>query len=812
MKKILSIGMALCVIFAIISCDTGSSPDTKEPQVPAGQSITIKYNANGWTLTDQIPAAATGVSGDPIGTQALPVLDDTDHPQRFLGWSLTSGQKGARITADYKPTTNITLYVLWQATVAEGGEVTITYNANGWTGGGIPPAAKGISGDSIGADKLPTLNSTEKQIFFGWSETAGQMGTRITSGYLLRGNTNLYVLYREPITITFNYNYDGAPAAPAPVKVGQDMTIGDILPVVYDTNNITGEQQPTRSGYLFQGWYDAAEEGTRATTNSRYIENITLFAQWTKEPTWAFMDIDLAMQAVIETSSGPWSGNGSGPWSVAENTYNADGSITWKFDRNDQRGIILFSPKQRAVLGKIDEFRMFIDGDATEGTGNFRDFIGWMGTSGDWNGTGAPAQTMWGDAFKTQDFVFNTNKNKNGTDDAPNSQDTRTASWILQHRTSDMTTVLNIKSIKIRYDQDMGGAAPSADTAVKISFNQNYEGAVGPNPLIIDKGGKITDAVWPKTNRLPTPIQDGFKFLGWFTAATGGTEVKETDTTTYNANTVLYAHWEEMLIAQPTITTQPAATTRVGLGEAMPQLSVVATSPNKGNVTYQWYKATSGTGFDTATSITGATGTNYTPTDSTTTQTIYYYFVKVTNTTASVTTETPADEYIRNSVMARVLVVDTTTPAADVVLLDNTYTGWDAAAGGVVKDVSAQYANLFTFQLDPFLDLTKYDRVEVIFDSYIGDELHTITDRFQNTIICNILVGSTSLGNFGYNSDGILSDPAGLSYTLVAAHKAGDFSGGNGTLTLSSKYGGSGDPHVITKVVCKSVKIILATQ
>lgn len=43
---------------------------------------------------------------------------------------------------------------------------------------------------------------------------------------------------------------------------------------------------------------------------------------------------------------------------------------------------------------------------------------------------------------------------------------------------------------------------------------------------------------------LPTPTRAGYKFLGWYTAATGGTEIISTTKVSITAAQTLYAHWE----------------------------------------------------------------------------------------------------------------------------------------------------------------------------------------------------------------------------------------------------------------------------
>ena len=67
-----------------------------------------------------------------------------------------------------------------------------------------------------------------------------------------------------------------------------------------------------------------------------------------------------------------------------------------------------------------------------------------------------------------------------------------------------------------------------------ITFNPN-QGTVNEPSREISRG----TAIGP----LPTPIRSGYDFVGWFTAASGGTEVLAT--TTFNNNDEIFAHWEE---------------------------------------------------------------------------------------------------------------------------------------------------------------------------------------------------------------------------------------------------------------------------
>jgi uncharacterized repeat protein (TIGR02543 family) len=65
-----------------------------------------------------------------------------------------------------------------------------------------------------------------------------------------------------------------------------------------------------------------------------------------------------------------------------------------------------------------------------------------------------------------------------------------------------------------------------------ITFNAN-NGTVTPSSGTTGTDGKLAS--------LPTPTRTGYKFDGWFTAATGGTKV--TTDTVFSEDTVIYARW-----------------------------------------------------------------------------------------------------------------------------------------------------------------------------------------------------------------------------------------------------------------------------
>ena len=73
-----------------------------------------------------------------------------------------------------------------------------------------------------------------------------------------------------------------------------------------------------------------------------------------------------------------------------------------------------------------------------------------------------------------------------------------------------------------------------------LTYNINYSGGTNPSAVTRDYGTTY--------GSLPSPSRSGYILLGWFTAASGGTQVSST-TTMGAANTTIYAHWQKSYTA-----------------------------------------------------------------------------------------------------------------------------------------------------------------------------------------------------------------------------------------------------------------------
>lgn len=140
---------------------------------------------------------------------------------------------------------------------------TVSYDANGGNCG----QNTGYATSAAAAVTLPTPTRSG-YMFVGWY-TAASGGTRVGGAgdsYTPSANITLYAQWGKPCTVTYDAN-GGSCGTASEKYTGTALT----LPT------------PTRDGYWFVGWYDAAEGGNKigdAGTTYNPSGEITLYAHW----------------------------------------------------------------------------------------------------------------------------------------------------------------------------------------------------------------------------------------------------------------------------------------------------------------------------------------------------------------------------------------------------------------------------------------------------------------------------------------------------------------------------------------------------
>ncbi len=310
----------------------------------AGEALVVTFHANNGTED----TAQQKVYG---GKAALKANTFTCENKIFAGWAAAADgevlyQDGERITTE----TSLDLYAVWADAYTvtfdnDGATATVMTPRNGAIGSRIPadPSRKGytfdgwfngetkltaetvISGDSTytakwtaitytiafsggsestgSVESIPAAYDREVTLprnaftrpgysFNGWSQSSSASKGSYAEGDAVKNLTStqgttvtLYAAWQPlPVTVRLHLNYAGAEDITRTGAVGSNYNY--ILTDAGTTrfNSIT---DPKRDGYIFDGWYDAAEGGSAISTTYKFTaadaeDGFDMYAHWVK--------------------------------------------------------------------------------------------------------------------------------------------------------------------------------------------------------------------------------------------------------------------------------------------------------------------------------------------------------------------------------------------------------------------------------------------------------------------------------------------------------------------------------------------------
>ena len=214
-------------------------------------TYTVSYNANGGSGA---PSSQTKTHGTAL---KLSTTVPTRSGYTFVGWATSSSATSATYApgASYTTDAKITLYAVWTLNKYE-----ITYNANGGTNApaaqnkahgtnltlstGVPTKAYVITFNPNGGtvDVAKRQGSCE---FLGWATSSTATSATYQPGgtFTTNANTTLYAVWKNPTMTKYSI--------------------------------------PVREGYVFDGWYTAAEGGTQVASSTTISSDMTVYAHWT---------------------------------------------------------------------------------------------------------------------------------------------------------------------------------------------------------------------------------------------------------------------------------------------------------------------------------------------------------------------------------------------------------------------------------------------------------------------------------------------------------------------------------------------------
>ncbi|WP_342471674.1 InlB B-repeat-containing protein [Metasolibacillus sp. FSL H7-0170] len=433
---------------------------------------TVSYDANEAT-EGTVPID----SGAYEENMSVTVQDNTGHLKKaghtFIGWNTQADGKGTfyAVNATFQMgAEDVTLYAQWTTNPT----YRVSYDANGATGGSVP--------QDLGEYEENTLVTVQENsgnlvkagyTFTGWNTQADGKGTAYavnTTFQMGAGNITLYAQWTTNPTYRVSYDANGATGGSVPQDLGE-----------YEENTLVTVQENSgnlvKAGYTFTGWNTQADgKGTAYAVNTTFqmgAGNITLYAQWTTNPTYRV-------------------------------SYDANGATG---------GIV---PQD---LGEYEENTLVtVQGNSGNLVKAGYTFIGWN-TQADGKGTAYAVNTTFrmkaGNVRLYAQWKSNTLNEEKNPSNPPASGGGSSSNPPL--------------------DRDSNIAIP-----IKIFFETS--------------GGELLEAIEINHNTrildLPVPIKEGFMFEGWYTDKTlterwvGDTLVTE--------NLTLYAKWIELAKELPT--------------------------------------------------------------------------------------------------------------------------------------------------------------------------------------------------------------------------------------------------------------------
>ncbi|MCR5590335.1 MAG: InlB B-repeat-containing protein [Lachnospiraceae bacterium] len=450
-------------------------------------TYTVYFNANGGTTTEN----AIIVTYD--GTySSLPNGSKTTRTgYTFDGWytAATGGTK-VETTTKVTITSNQTLYAHWTVET-----YTVSFNANGGTTTESPITV------TFGGkySSLPSGNNTRRTgyTFDGW-HTQASGGTRIylNSDVTVNSDHTLYAHWTaNKYTVSFNAN--GGNTTESPITVTYDGTYSEL----------PNGSKTTRTGYSFDGWYTQATDGSKVetTTQVKITSNQTLYAHWT-----------------------------ANKYTVS---FNANGGNTTE------------SPIKVTYDGTYSELP---NGSKTTRTGY--SFDGWFTQAT--GGTKVESttqvkitsdQTLYAH-WTVETYTVSFNANGGTTTENP-----ITVTYGGKYSTLPGGTKTTRTGYKFDgwYTAAIGGDCILSTSDVTITSDQTlyahwkantYTVVFDPNEGSCDTASKSVtyDSTY---GDLPTPTRNGFNFVGWYTAATGGKLITEDSRVDITSDQTLYAHW-----------------------------------------------------------------------------------------------------------------------------------------------------------------------------------------------------------------------------------------------------------------------------
>ena len=468
---------------------------------------TVTFDANGGSVTPTSQAVGKGAA---VGSLPTP----TRGGFTFNGW-YTAKSGGTKVTASTTVNANVTYYAQWTVK-----QYKLTFNANGGT---VSPGYAVVDYCAT-CDTFPTPTWTSAHTFNGWY-TARTGGTKVTAPWKCTGNKTIYAQWTvKQYKLTFNAA--GGKVTPAYVMTDYCATYGT-LPT------------PTKSGYLFGGWYtDTSGGGELVTEMTKCTGNKTVYALWLTtggDANWARQGNGTLRSGAIGDSEETWlqttvSGPGSiGFWWMSSSEENYD-KLIFSIDGVEKANISGYDYDEDRWLWN----RMDVTGAGTH-------TLRWTYRKDDTGLDGYDQGFVKGVEWTVKQYKLTYNANGGSVSPA-----SKMVGYCKTYGTLPTPTWAG-HTFQGWFTAKSGGTQVTAETKCTGNVTIYAQWKVNQYKLSFDaNGGTVSPAskmldYCATCDSFPTPTWGGHTFNGWFTARSGGTKV--TAPWKCTGNKTLYAQW-----------------------------------------------------------------------------------------------------------------------------------------------------------------------------------------------------------------------------------------------------------------------------
>lgn len=513
-------------------------------------SVAVSFNYAGGTGTTTSKTVEYGKEYNALPTPS----DRTGYT--FDGW-YTESTGGVKVTADTKVTNQSahTLYAHWTP-------ITCTVKFDTCISGGPSIANQSVTyGSTYGSLPNPTVTG---RVFKGWF-TASSGGVQVTATSVVDfvGTKTLYAQW-DTSTYTVTFNANGGSVNTSSITISYNSTY-PTLPT------------PTKYGYTFEGWFTDPSSGTQVKKGDTYTltTNQTLYAHWTA----VSCTVTFKANGGSVSTTGKTVYYGSEYGTLPTPTYTGHGFDGWFTSASGGSRVTAST-----TVGMTYTHYLYAHWTTDQYTVTFNP-----------NGGSTDTETKnvhYGTAYGTLPTPIRTGYTFDGwyTATSGGTKITDTSSYsitsnqtLYAHWTANQYTVSfeannsdytsSVSSIKVTYDATYSSlptlklngytfegwyTAKSGGTEIKnttkvaittnqtlyahwttgtytVTFNSNGGGTVTPSSITVTYGQTY--------GNLPTPTRKGFKFTGWYTAASSGTRIVSSTVVRITSAQTLYAQW-----------------------------------------------------------------------------------------------------------------------------------------------------------------------------------------------------------------------------------------------------------------------------